>query len=48
MLAIHHRSAIRQPAGLSPFMDQELDTSPGADGDRQFCEGAELGAAVLA
>jgi CRP/FNR family transcriptional regulator, cyclic AMP receptor protein len=41
MLAIHHRSDSLQPVGLSPFMEQELDTSPGADDDRQFCEGAD-------
>jgi CRP/FNR family transcriptional regulator, cyclic AMP receptor protein len=41
MLAIHHRSDTLQPVGLSPFMEQELDTYPGADDDRQFCEGAD-------
>ena len=31
MLAIHHRSDALPPVGLSPFMEQELDTCPGAD-----------------
>ena len=38
MLAIHHRSDSLQPVGLSPFMEQELDTSAGAD-DTPFTEG---------
>jgi CRP/FNR family cyclic AMP-dependent transcriptional regulator len=41
MLAIHHRSQSLQPVGLSPFMEQELDTYSGADDDRQFCEGTD-------
>jgi CRP-like cAMP-binding protein len=31
MLAIHHRSDTLQPIGLSPFMEQELDTGAAAD-----------------
>jgi CRP/FNR family cyclic AMP-dependent transcriptional regulator len=35
MLTIHHRSDTLEPVGLSPFMEQELDTFPGADDDRR-------------
>jgi CRP-like cAMP-binding protein len=41
MLAIHHRSAVLQPVEWSPFMEQELDTYPGVDDDRQCCERAD-------
>jgi CRP/FNR family cyclic AMP-dependent transcriptional regulator len=35
MLTIHHRSDTLEPVGPSPFMEQELDTFPGADDDRR-------------
>src|SRR5438552_17133714 len=41
MLAIHHRGDTLQPVGLSPFMEQELDTYPGAEEGREFREGAD-------
>jgi CRP-like cAMP-binding protein len=41
MLTIHDRSDTLQPVRLPPFMDQELDTYPGADDDRQCCERAD-------
>jgi CRP-like cAMP-binding protein len=41
MLAIHHRSDTLQPVGLSPFMEQELDTGAAVDQDRQFRESAD-------
>jgi CRP/FNR family transcriptional regulator, cyclic AMP receptor protein len=40
MLTIHNRSDTLQPVGLSPFMEQELDTLPGAD-DPPSAEGAD-------
>ena len=40
MLTIHNRSDTLQPVGLSPFMEQELDTLPGAD-DSPSEEGAD-------
>jgi CRP/FNR family cyclic AMP-dependent transcriptional regulator len=40
MLTIHHHRDTLQPVGRSPFMEQELDTYPGADNDRQCCEKA--------
>ena len=41
MLAIHHGSDTLSPVGVSPFMEQEFDTCPGANDDRQFCERAD-------
>jgi CRP/FNR family cyclic AMP-dependent transcriptional regulator len=41
MLAIHHRGDTLQPVGLLPFMEQELDTYPGAEEGREFREGAD-------
>lgn len=38
MLAIHYCSENLQPVGLSPSIDQKLDTSAGAD-DQPFAEG---------
>lgn len=40
MLGVHNHSTTLQPVGRSPFMEQELDTYPGVDGDRQADEGA--------
>jgi len=42
MLSIHaHGEKLEPVVGLSPFMEQELDTYPGADDGRQSCEGAD-------
>jgi CRP/FNR family transcriptional regulator, cyclic AMP receptor protein len=41
MLSIHHRSDALQPVGLSPFMEQELDTYPVANDDWKCCERAD-------
>jgi CRP/FNR family cyclic AMP-dependent transcriptional regulator len=41
MLAIHHGSDTLLPVGTSPFMEQEFDSYPGANDDRQFREGAD-------
>lgn len=38
MLALHHGSDTLQPVGLPPFMEQEFDTYPGVDRDRELCE----------
>ena len=40
MLTIHNRSDTLQPVGQSPFMEQELDTFPGAD-DPVLADGAD-------
>jgi CRP/FNR family transcriptional regulator, cyclic AMP receptor protein len=41
MLAICHGNDTLPPVGMSPFMEQEFDTYPGASDDRQFREGAD-------
>jgi CRP-like cAMP-binding protein len=42
MLGVHSGKVSLEPVVLeSPFMDQELDTYPGANDDRQFREGAD-------
>ena len=37
MLAVHHGETL-PPVGLSPFMEQEFDTYPGAKADPKLCE----------
>lgn len=41
MLAVHHGNETLAPVGVSPFMEQEFDTWPGAKGDEEFHEGAD-------
>jgi CRP-like cAMP-binding protein len=41
MLAIHQGSDTLPPVAMSPFMEQEFDSYPRSDDDRQFREGAD-------
>lgn len=41
MLAIHHGPEKLPSVGISPFMEQEFDTCPGADEDGEFREGSD-------